>query len=171
MSDIRLSAHFSLRELTHSHTAMRHGIDNYPHDPRIMDNLHQLCLNVLEPIRDWLGRPVYVSSGYRCEALNELVGGSPRSRHMLGLAADIIVPGMTAFEVASVLASEVDAMDEAPFEKLILEFYRWVHVQMAHPADPNPDNGVLLTALNDSAGRTVYHGGLVPPIPPREEVA
>ena len=55
----------------------------------VVQNLQKLCVLVLQPLRETLGRPVYINSGYRSKRLNARVGGVPNSRHMLGKAADI----------------------------------------------------------------------------------
>ena len=52
-------------------------------------NIEALVANVLDPVREAYGKPIYVNSGYRCEKHNKAVGGVPKSQHMLGLAADI----------------------------------------------------------------------------------
>ena len=54
-------------------------------------NIEALVANVLDPVRDEYGKPIYVNSGYRCEKHNAAVGGVPRSQHMVGEAADISV--------------------------------------------------------------------------------
>jgi len=86
-----LTEHFTLAEMCHSDTANACGIDNTP-PPEIEANLKRLC-DVLEEIRVLCGSyPVIVNSGYRCEALNEEVGGVADSAHRYGLAADIVIP-------------------------------------------------------------------------------
>ena len=52
-------------------------------------NIEALVANVLDPVRDEYGKPIYVNSGYRCEKHNKAVGGVPRSQHIVGEAADI----------------------------------------------------------------------------------
>lgn len=54
-------------------------------------NIEALVSNVLDPLRDEYGKPIYVNSGYRCAKHNAAVGGVPKSQHMLGQAADISV--------------------------------------------------------------------------------
>ena len=54
-------------------------------------NIEALVANVLDPVRDEYGKPIYVNSGYRCAKHNAAVGGVPKSQHMLGQAADISV--------------------------------------------------------------------------------
>ena len=85
-----LSRNFSLNEFIKSDTAKTLDIANYPSDAEI-DNLKLLCINVLQPIRERFNKPITISSGYRCKALNKAVGGSKTSSHMYGYAADLIV--------------------------------------------------------------------------------
>lgn len=80
--------HFTIKELTASVTAQRLDIDNTP-TAEAVANLQQLVANVLDPLRETYGRPIYVNSGYRCPALNRAVGGVPSSQHLTGEAADI----------------------------------------------------------------------------------
>lgn len=80
--------HFTLDELTRSATARRLGIDNTP-TRQAAANLKQLVANILDPLREAYGAPIYVNSGYRCPALNRAVGGSASSQHLTGEAADI----------------------------------------------------------------------------------
>lgn len=53
--------------------------------------LEALAVNVLDPAREILGRPIYVTSGFRCPFYNNAVGGVRKSQHILGEAADICV--------------------------------------------------------------------------------
>lgn len=90
--DQQLTKHFSLREMTISGTAIRYGWDNTPMNFEI-ENLRQLCINVLEPLRMRFG-VIRITSGFRCKAVNDAVGGARDSQHMFGQAADIFVPNM-----------------------------------------------------------------------------
>lgn len=85
---INLSKHFTLDELTKSATAIRLGIDNIPNETELK-NLQDLVDNILEPLRHHYGRPIIITSGFRCEKLNKAVGGSKTSQHRFGQAADI----------------------------------------------------------------------------------
>lgn len=94
MKDIQLTTHFKLSEFTNSTTATARHIDNTlsmsnPQQAEIIANLRSLCENVLEPLRQWYGKPIVISSGYRCPALNQAVGGVATSQHMKGEAADL----------------------------------------------------------------------------------
>lgn len=80
--------HFTITELTRSHTAQRLNIPNIP-SQQAVDNLHRLVEQTLDPARQLLGIPIIVNSGYRSPRLNKAVGGAPRSYHLQGRAADI----------------------------------------------------------------------------------
>ena len=85
---MKLSENFSLSEFERSMMAERLGIDNaIPNEAQL--NLRTLCVKVLQPLRELYGKPLRISSGYRCEALNKAVGGVPTSQHRLGEAADV----------------------------------------------------------------------------------
>lgn len=84
-----ISKNFSYREFEHSDTAERRGIVNVITDFKVRDSVKALVLDVLQPLRDTLGEPMEVNSGYRCPELNRLVGGTSTSQHLKGEAADI----------------------------------------------------------------------------------
>ena len=80
--------YFTIKELCKSRVAQERGIDNTP-SPEAVANLTKLVDNVLDPLREWYGKPIHIESGYRCPALNKAVGGVPTSYHLKGCAADI----------------------------------------------------------------------------------
>lgn len=84
----RLTDHFTLEEFLASVTAVKHNLTLKPNGV-VFANLKNLCERVLEPARLELGQPIYVSSGYRSDPLNRLVGGVPTSHHLTGRAADV----------------------------------------------------------------------------------
>jgi zinc D-Ala-D-Ala carboxypeptidase len=89
--DERLSPSFTLRELLASDTAERDPAlraQQYDPPPDVVENLRYLATTALQPVRDLLGHPIRISSGYRCPAVNRLVKGSATSQHVLGQAAD-----------------------------------------------------------------------------------
>lgn len=115
--------YFSIKEMTKSNTATTKGIDNTP-DQTITDNLTKLIEAVLDPLREWYGKPIIVNSGYRCEALNKAIGGAKSSQHMLGEAADITVGSKEENEK---LFDYIK--DNLEFDQLINESdFSWVHV-------------------------------------------
>lgn len=92
-----------INHLLCSATAARYGICNRPSAERaveVMDNLKELVL-MLNFIQRDLRRKVVVTSGYRSEELNKVVGGVPNSQHVKGQAVDFYVEGMTAKQVAA----------------------------------------------------------------------
>lgn len=120
----QLTPHFSLEELIYSHTAISRGINNFP-NAEVEVNLTNLA-NVLEKVRTLLGHPITISSGYRCNELNNAVGGVWDSAHTHGLAADIECPEFgTPAEVCNFLK---DHIKELSIDQLILEFNCWTHI-------------------------------------------
>ena len=120
---IMASPNFSMDELTHSDTAERHGIDNTPNDNE-KENLYKLAME-MEDVRELLNnKPIFVSSGYRCLALNELLGSKKTSAHTKGLAADFTCRQFgTPNEIVFALINS-----SIPYDQVILEFNRWVHI-------------------------------------------
>lgn len=91
MQNTFLTPHFSLLEMYESRTAKRYGIVNVA-PPETVENLKRLCEATLEPLREALGLPVVITSGYRCQRLNEILAHSARrSQHLTGCAADFYV--------------------------------------------------------------------------------
>lgn len=85
---MRITKNFRLHEFVESEKAEELGIDNTPSE-FIVDNIVLLCVKLLQPLRSLYGKPMNINSGYRCEELNEAVGGVDTSDHRKGLAADI----------------------------------------------------------------------------------
>ena len=115
--------YFDLTELTHSDTAIAKKIDNTPTE-EVKKNLENLVKYVLDPLREMYGKPIYVNSGYRSEALNKAVGGSKTSQHVLGMAADIDTRTREGNqELFDLIAKNLS------FDQLIDEKdYSWIHV-------------------------------------------
>ena len=154
---MKLTANFSLEELTKSETALRMGLENEPNDEQLA-NLVALCVCVLQPVRDHFGKGVKVNSGLRTLAVNRAIGSKDTSDHTKGMAADIEIPGVANADLARFI---VDSGME--FRQVILEFYTpgipdsgWVHVSY-NPADNKKQ---VLTATKQN-GKTVYLNGLV----------
>jgi len=120
---MKLTPHFTLEEMVASEAAARAKLDNTPTD-RIVENLQFLCER-LEEVRELLGgAPIIVTSGYRSQALNSLIGGSPTSQHRFGLACDFICPAVgDPHTVCTVLFNRCKS-----FDQLIHEFGHWTHI-------------------------------------------
>jgi len=118
----------------------------------VVDNLRRLCVDILQPYRDVIGVPITITSGYRPPKLNEMIGGSTTSAHMDGRAADFYVAGKSPFEVAEAIRD----MD-LPYDQLIHEFGRWVHVGISREEDDIRQQD--LTAMLGDKG-TMYVSGI-----------
>tara|TARA_R110000824_G_scaffold38780_4_gene118143 strand:+ start:5592 stop:6041 length:450 start_codon:yes stop_codon:yes gene_type:complete len=124
---MQLSEHFTLAELTKSSTAARMGINNEPR-AEVIKKLVLVCKNILEPVRNHYGIPFSPSSGFRCLELNQAIGSTDKSQHVLGEAVDFEVPGVSNRETAFWIR------DNCEFDQLILEFHKeedpnsgWIH--------------------------------------------
>ena len=124
---MKLTENFSLKELTSSQTAERKGIDNTP-GPEHQENLKSLCVNVLQPIRDYFSKVVTISSGYRSPELCTAIGSKTTSQHAKGQAADFEIFGVSNKELADHIHYNLN------YDQLILEYWNesdpnsgWVH--------------------------------------------
>lgn len=117
--------YFTIAELTRSATAQQYKIDNTP-TPEIRAKLETLVTECLDPIRRIYGKPIIVSSGYRCPELNAKVGGVTDSQHTKGEAADIVPAS------GGSLRGIFDAaMKHGRFDQLIVEIRggnKWIHI-------------------------------------------
>ncbi len=118
--------YFTIRELIKSTTAIKRHIDNSP-SKEIERSLTALVEKVLDPLREAYGKPIIVTSGYRCPKLNAIVGSTPSSQHVKGEAADIKSVADTPEENKKLFDLIVKL--KLPFDQLINEHnYDWVHV-------------------------------------------
>jgi hypothetical protein len=118
-----LTPHFKLREFTESATAMKHGIDNRP-TPEVVENLRRLCQHTLEPLREKLGLPIVITSGFRTKELNDIiVHASRKSQHMSGQAADFYVVQGSKFKVQGDEDSKLNVQGS---RKLLIQAFRLI---------------------------------------------
>ena len=108
-----ISKNFDYREFEKSDTAKRLGIINVINTSKIRDGIKALVLEVLQPLRDAWNKPLSINSGYRCQKLNEVVGGVATSQHCKGEAADI---ACTEPSKLAQLAYDL----ELPYDQMIL---------------------------------------------------
>ena len=127
---MKLTKNFTLEEFEHSETAIRNNIDNRVPE-RYIKNVKALAEKVLQPTRNKIGIPLYISSGYRCKMLNTAVKGAVPSQHTRGEAADIFIDpvcslGWTLWDVCKLIVKHTD------FDQLIWETRpngsKWIHV-------------------------------------------
>ena len=152
---MKLSKNFSLKELTRSQTAIRHGIDNSP-DLSQLIRLTALTTAVLQPIREVHGR-VTINSALRVLDLNRKIGSGDSSQHVLGMAADLEAPSIDNLQLAKWIEQNLT------FDQLILEFYTqgeptsgWIHVSYNNEGE---NRGRVLTASRVD-GKTQYTEGI-----------
>jgi len=140
---MKITKNFSLKEMTFSDTAIRRNI---PNDPGTLEliNLTNLCVKILQPVREHYDKSVRINSGYRCVKLCEAVGSSGKSQHAKGQAADFEINGLSNKELATWIYKNLD------FDQIILEF---------HDPDGDPNSGwVHCSYRNDGTNR---HNGLI----------
>lgn len=113
---------FTIMELVKSNIAKTNKIDNTP-DATSLKYMHDLINYCLQPIRDKLGKPMIITSGYRCQALNKKVGGVSNSQHTKGQAVDFYVKDMSMQQVIDFIKKS-----GVEFDQLINEYNRWVHI-------------------------------------------
>lgn len=126
---MNLSKNFTLEEMSKSEAALRKGINNTPGLKEI-ENLKLLCVNILQPLRDWYGKSITVTSGFRSKKTNEAIRGSSSSQHCVGEAVDFIVPREDMLRVFNYIRENL------PFDQLIWEFGdavapSWIHVSFS----------------------------------------
>ena len=150
---MKLSDNLSLAEATKSVTALRNGIANTPTATHLIA-LKEVAKNIFQPCRNHFGKPLAVTSGYRSEALNDLIGGSKRSQHCKGEALDLdaqVYGGFTNRELFLFIK------DHLTFDQLIGEFpddmgeFAWVHC--SYKTEGN--RGEVLVAYKEN-GKTRY---------------
>ena len=123
-----MTLNFKMSELIHSDTAITNNINNMP-DINSLDYLLELVSYVLQPLRDKIGKPMIITSGYRNSQVNKLVGGAvdkngnPTSQHCKGQAADFTISGMS-------VQSIIDFIKKSgiEYDQLINEYDKWVHI-------------------------------------------
>ena len=113
---------FKISELVSSDTANRLKINNMP-DLNSLDCMLELICDCLQPIRDKLGKPMIITSGFRCYQLNKAIGGAVNSQHTKGQSVDFHVNGMSISDVIKFITNS-----GVPFDQLINEHNQWVHI-------------------------------------------
>ena len=113
---------FKMSELIYSETAIKNNINNMP-DINSMDNMLNLIYYCLQPVRELLGAPMIITSGYRNPLVNRLVGGVNSSQHTKGQAVDFTVLGITPNQIISIIKTS-----KIEFDQLINEYDKWVHI-------------------------------------------
>ena len=121
---MEISKNFRLEEFTKSATADRLKINNKKVPEFAKNNIKEMVFQVLQPLRDYIDKPITINSGYRCLKLNAAVGGVPTSQHVQGQAVDIEVDGLSSFEIAQAVLDL-----HLPYDQLIL-YNDFVHISI-----------------------------------------
>jgi hypothetical protein len=125
--NITLSKNFKLSEFVFSETAEDENIDNSI-PMKLVSNVNDLTVNLLQQLRQVVGEPIELISGYRTPYLNKIVGGSKTSDHLFGRASDIrcVNTKISALDLTTIILNE-----NFDFKQLIIERssrgYEWVH--------------------------------------------
>ncbi len=147
-----ISKHITYKESIRSNTALRRGIDNTPGDYEL-SNMNNIAVNLFEPLREWVGGPIKITSFFRCEELNKVIGGSSRSQHCQGRAMDLddTFGHKTNAEMFEYIKSNLS------YDQLIWEFGDdenpdWIHVSFVSEME-NRGRSMRAQKVN---GRTNY---------------
>ena len=151
---MKLSKYFTLKEVIKSETAVRKDIDNTPTD-EIISQLKNTCEIIMDVIREKYGKPIRVTSGYRCVELNKSIGGSSRSQHC-ALNGDAAIDfefydmDMDLEQVFKWITEE----SKIPFDQCIAEFlpHGWIHISYSSDGG----NRGKITRAEKVNGKTKY---------------
>lgn len=150
---MKLTEHFTRREMERSATAERFDVPNVCPD-ELLENMAMVAMQ-LEKIRVHYGAPVNVASCYRSPAVNRLVGGSQTSAHSSAMAADFTVRGVPNVDVCRWASINIPEFDQIINEFPESESGGWVHIGFTHKRPRRQ----LMTA-NKVGTKTVYRSGL-----------
>ena len=147
---MKLSENFSLSEFVKSGFADKYGIDNTP-TPEALEYIKKLVTEVLQPIRDEFGEPIIVSSGYRCERVNNGIGGAKNSDHKYGAAVDIKAKSGLRPDNKRLWDCIIRMKDEGKLKcrQIIWEYGRlnvgsdWIHLSINNQYNSYKDNQIV----------------------------
>ncbi len=148
----RISKHITYKEAVRSNTALRLNIKNEPNDYQI-SNMVGIANHIFEPLREYVGGPIKITSMFRNEILNRAIGGAKRSQHMEGRAMDLddTFGHKTNAEMYKFIKENLN------FDQLVWEFGtdenpNWIHV--SYVSDEENRNRCLKAERVN--GKTVY---------------
>ena len=131
----KISEHISYKEAVTSNTALRLGLDNTP-GPEQLKCMHEIARDLFEPLREWVGGPIKITSMFRGKPVNTAIGGSKNSQHMKGQALDL--DDTFGYKTNAEMFHYIK--DNLTFDQLIWEFGdddnpNWVHVSYVSKED------------------------------------
>ena len=113
---------FKISEFIYSNVANKNGINNMP-DLNSLDNILNLIIYCLQPLRNKIKKPIIITSGYRCIKLNNILGGKKNSQHLIGCAADFVVFDLKPSQIIEIIKNT-----SIEFDQIINEYDKWVHI-------------------------------------------
>lgn len=147
---------FKAKEFYFSDTANQKGIDNNPKEQATLSNLVMMASKMQE-MRSSLGKSMTITSGYRCEELNNIIGGAKGSFHLLGLAMDFICGTDDPTEIAKILRDSGIDFDKViasyQYSRNTQSFRKWVHVQI-RPNSADNRNQFIIEIIDKNGIRT-----------------
>lgn len=154
---MKISKYLSYEEIIYSQTAIKHGIDNEPSERQIA--AFKEVAKVFDEVREYIGAPLAVTSGFRSKELNARIGGAISSDHMspngntaaLDIDAHVYSNGTNA-DIFHYIK------DNCNFKQLIWEFGTdeepaWVHIGVSRWLADNKNEVLVAKRVN---GRTTY---------------
>lgn len=140
----KISEHISYTEATKSRTGIKLGLKNIP-DADHIKNMKIIAEKIFEPLRNYFGVPIAVSSFFRSEAVNKAIGGSRTSQHRIGKAMDLDADVYGLIRNRDIFNYIKDNLE---FDQLIWEFGtdrepNWIHVSY----NEGNNRGVILKAV------------------------
>ena len=152
-----ITENFTWERCLHSDTALKNGIDNTPTDKDVIDNIIK-SIEIQQIVRNEIGKPIFITSGYRSPDLCEKIGSKRYSRHAKGLAIDSECLAMTTAKFALTIAETVIKYD-LKVAKIILEHYTggnsgWVHTARFRGGEK--EYPLKLFTASKHKGKTIY---------------
>ena len=147
---MKVSNYISLNEILKSNTALRLNVDNTKITDDQLYNFKKLGAKVFDPLREWVGGPIKINSGFRSPELNKAIGGSSNSQHCFGEAIDMDA-GEDNYKLFNWIKNNV------AFDQLIWEFGtdsnpNWIHISYT---ERRPNRQMILKTYKDN-GVTKY---------------
>jgi hypothetical protein len=143
---MQLSKHLSKAEFERSDAATNYGIDNSMNSGQLAKAM-ALAENCFEPIREHLGKPIRVNSGYRSPAVNKRIGGALTSQHSLGEAIDLDLHDRDLFEWI---------IDNVVFDQLIYEAGNDTEAAWFHISYREGHNRKQVLRMIKKGGKSTY---------------
>jgi hypothetical protein len=143
---MNLSKHVTIDEFCYSPTAIKKGIHNVMNATQVQKAI-ELCDNVFEPIRKHVGKAIEISSGFRCNQLNRLIGGASGSQHEKAEAFDLKLTDRKLFDWI---------IKNVEFDQLIYEFGNDAHANWFHISYRKSNNRKQALRAIKIGGKTQY---------------